>query len=49
MEFRIGLNFGDVKEEARIYGDGVNIAARVESLAQPGGISIAKREAENEV
>ncbi|NIQ87782.1 MAG: hypothetical protein GWN67_01525, partial [Phycisphaerae bacterium] len=39
MEFRIGINLGDVVEEAdRIYGDGVNIAARVESMAEPGGI-----------
>jgi class 3 adenylate cyclase len=39
MEFRIGINLGDVVEEAdRIYGDGVNIAARVESMAEAGGI-----------
>jgi adenylate cyclase len=38
MEFRIGINIGDiVEEEKRIYGDGVNIAARVESLAEGGG------------
>ncbi len=37
MEFRIGVNLGDVvEEEGRIYGDGVNIAARVEGLAEPG-------------
>ncbi len=42
MEFRIGVNLGDVIEDAaRIYGDGVNIAARVESLADAGGISIS--------
>ena len=39
MEFRIGVNLGDfVTEEERIYGDGVDIAARMEGLAQGGGI-----------
>jgi adenylate cyclase len=42
MEFRIGINLGDVvEEEERIYGDGINIAARVEGLAEGGGICIS--------
>jgi TolB-like protein/class 3 adenylate cyclase/Flp pilus assembly protein TadD len=44
MEFRIGVNLGDViEEEDRIYGDGINIAARVEGLAEAGGICISGR------
>lgn len=44
MQFRIGVNVGDVvEEEDRIYGDGVNIAARVEGLAEAGGICISGR------
>lgn len=42
MEFRIGINLGDViVEEERIYGDGVNIAARLEALATAGGICLS--------
>ena len=42
MQFRIGINLADVlEEEERIYGDGVNIAARMESLAEAGEICIS--------
>ena len=43
LEYRIGINMGDVvKEGDNLLGDGVNIAARLEALAQPGGITISK-------
>jgi adenylate cyclase len=42
MEFRMGISLGDVmEEEGRIYGDGVNIAARLQALADGGGICIS--------
>ena len=42
MEFRVGVNLGDViQEEETIYGDGVNIAARLEAIADGGGICIS--------
>ena len=42
MRFRLGINLGDVivDEDGDVFGDGVNVAARVESVADPGGISI---------
>jgi len=42
MEFRIGINIGDVVVEGdRLYGDGVNVAARLEALSEPGGICVS--------
>ena len=42
IEFRIGINLGDIMIEGRdFYGDGVNIAARLEGIAEPGGICIS--------
>lgn len=43
MRFRIGINLGDVMvDDGDIYGDGVNVAARLESLAEPGGILVSQ-------
>ena len=43
MHFRLGLNMGDViVEGTNLYGDGVNVAARLEALSQPGGVSLSK-------
>jgi len=43
MQFRIGINIGDVMvKDGDLFGDGVNIAARLEALAQPGGICVSR-------
>src|SRR5262247_3540579 len=44
MQYRVGINLGDViYDDARIYGDGINVAARLESIAKPGGICISSK------
>jgi len=43
LQFRIGINIGDVVQDGdRIYGNGVNVAARVEGLAEPGGVCVSR-------
>ena len=44
MHFRIGVNLGDiiVRDDGTIYGDGVNVAARLEGLAEPGGVMVSE-------
>jgi pimeloyl-ACP methyl ester carboxylesterase len=44
MQFRIGINLGDViYDGTRIFGDGVNVAARLEGIAKPGGICVSRQ------
>ena len=43
LQYRIGVNIGDVVQDGdRIYGNGVNVAARIEGLAEPGGICVSR-------
>ena len=44
MRFRIGVHLGDVieKDDGSVYGDGVNIAARLQTLAEPGGVMVSE-------
>ena len=50
IEFRIGINVGDIAvEDGDIFGDGVNIAARPESIAEPGGICVSARVQEDAI
>ena len=45
MHFRIGVNIGDIREadDGTVYGDGVNVAARLEALAEPGGVCVSDK------
>jgi len=48
IEFRIGVNLGDIIfEDNDIFGDGVNVAARIESIAKPGGVSVSSSVRDN--
>jgi adenylate cyclase len=48
IEFRVGINLGDViVENDDIFGDGVNVAARLEGLAEPGGICVSRMVRDN--
>ena len=44
MRFRIGVHMGDVieKPDGTVYGDGVNVAARIQTLAEPGGVTVSQ-------
>lgn len=43
IQFRVGINVGDIiVEDGDIFGDGVNVAARLEALAEPGGVCISR-------
>ena len=41
IQFRMGVNAGDIAEGANIHGDGINVAARLEALAEAGGICVS--------
>jgi adenylate cyclase len=44
IEFRVGINLGDVIVEGKdVYGDGVNVAARLEDLSEPGGLCVSRK------
>lgn len=48
MEFRIGINVGDVMlKDGGLFGDGINVAARIEALAEPGGICLTREARDN--
>jgi hypothetical protein len=50
IEFRVGINLGDIiSEEGDIFGDGVNVAARLEALAEPGGICVVRDQVRDKV